>query len=97
MENTIIIKEDGLAINAIECCEFALAITFLDAILEEKPPPIELRAIRESEMGGGGRGDEVLISTFYEIEEACGALSSLLEALQNNESEWDVRDYNSNL
>ena len=103
MENIIIIKEDGRAINSDMHLEYSIAITdfgvtetFEDPdgnIVEEqaKPPTIEFRATAR------GTGETVLISTFYEPEEACEALKGLLLAFESEKELFDVRDYNSNV
>lgn len=110
MENTIIIKEDGLAINSAIHVDYALVVTDFGGEREvqtidgdmtgevfDEPITIELRASRESESGGGGVEADVLISTFYELEEACVALQTLVSAIKDKEEIFDVRDYNSNV
>ena len=109
MENTIIIKEDGRAINSDIHFDYSIVITEFsrieavenpdgDIVEEvEAPPTIELRATAEPEAGGGGTGKTVLISTFYELEEASNALAKLVFAIENEEDIFDVREHNSNV
>lgn len=106
MGNTIIIKEDGRAINSDVHFNYSIVITEFSRIEEPEDPgdlatdlplTIELRAIAESEAGGGGTGETVLISTFYELEEASNALTSLVFAIENEKEIFDVREHNSNV
>ena len=91
MANTAIFIEGGLVLNSEKCQNYSLLIIDIGENFDkedETPPVIELLA---------QTGEKELISTFYEIDEACEALSSLLKALQDGEREWDVSDYNSNI
>ena len=91
MTNTAIFKEDGIVINSQQCRNYSLLITDIGENFNQAdyiPPTIQL--ITQTY-------EEVIISTFYEMDEACEALSTLLKAVQNGEREWDVRDYNSNV
>ena len=60
----------------------------------EQPPTIELRASGESRKRGGGIEADILISTFYDLEETCDALKSLVRAIENKEETFDVREHN---
>ena len=86
MANTAIFKEDGMVLNSEKCQNYSLLL--IDIGTPETPPVIQLFAQTEK---------KEFISTFYEIDEACEALSSLLKALQDGEREWDVSEYNSNI
>ncbi|RKU22895.1 hypothetical protein C6503_03780 [Candidatus Poribacteria bacterium] len=109
MENTIIIKEDGLAINSATHFDYCVVITNFAEVewytaddgskeKEQKHPhTIELRATGEPKEGGGGTGEAVLISTFYEIIEATDALQELVGTIERGNETFDVRDYNSNV
>ena len=91
MTNTAIFKEDGIVINSQECKSYKLLIANIGENFNQEdyiPPTIQLMTQTY---------EPVVISTFYEIDEACQALSTLLQAVQNGEREWDVRDYNSNV
>lgn len=103
MKNIIIIKEDGRSLNSdihhdfsIVITDFGVIETFEDAAgdtvkEQEEPPTIKFRATAR------GSGETVLISTFYEPEEACEALKGLLLAFEDEEDMFDVREYNSNV
>ena len=92
MANTAIFKEDGLVLNSEQCQNYSLLLIDIGKFDQEHnletPPVIHLFAQTEK---------TELISTFYVIDEACNALSSLLKALQDEEREWDVSEYNSNI
>lgn len=90
MANTAIYKEDGLVLNSEECQNYSLLMLDIGKNFGQddyEPPTIQLLS---------QTGKKEIISTFYEIDEACEALSGLLKALQDGEREWDVREYNSN-
>ena len=91
MSNTAIFTEEGIAINSEKCQNYALLIIDIGKNFEQEdylPPTIQLTA---------HTGKKEVISTFYEMDEACEALSTLLKALQEEEDIWDVREYNSNV
>ena len=91
MANTAIFKEGGMVINSEKCQNYGLLIIDIGENFDQAdyiPPTIQLLA---------QTGKKEIISTFYEIDEACEALSSLLKALQDGEREWDVSEYNSNI
>ena len=98
MENTIIIKDDGLAINSAEYDNFALVITdFGGTITSTMPdgqeqiqdiqPEIQLRAIKKPE---GDSADDVHISTFYDLQAACNALQELFERVNSGIEMFDA-------
>lgn len=103
MENIIIIKEDGRAINSdmhfdysIVITSFGVTETFEDPdgnTVEEQaePPTIQFRATAV------GTAETVLISTFYEPQEAADALIGLMSTFESELEIFDVRDYNSNV
>ena len=91
MANTAIFTESGMVLNSEKCQNYGLLIVNIGENFDQDdyiPPDIQLFA---------HTGKREIISTFYEMHEACEALSTLLTALQDGEREWDVRDYNSNL
>ena len=91
MANTAIYTEGGLVLNSEKCQNYSLLIIDIGENFDQEdyiPPTIQLLT---------QTGKKEIISTFYEIDEACEALSSLLKALQDGEREWDVSDYNSNI
>ena len=91
MGNTAIFTESGMVLNSEKCQNYGLLIVNIGEKFDREdyiPPDIQLFA---------HTGKKEIISTFYEIDEACEALSSLLKALQDGEREWDVAKYNSNL
>ena len=120
MENTIIIKEDGRAINSDIHYDYSIVITEFsriesienpdgDIVKEvEAPPTIELRATtvpegrelrelrRAIDVDEPESEKTILISTFYELEEASKALAHLVFAIENKEEIFDVREHNSN-
>ena len=105
MENTIIIKDDGLAINSSEYPNYSLVITDFggartstspdgqECMEDDAPPTIELRALK----GPGEHVDAVTISTFYSLESAYQALQELVEHRTSGIEIFDVRDYNPDL
>ena len=114
MENTIIVKEDGRAINSDEHFDYAIVITDFSRMEEvvtpdgdvveelERPITIELRATAKPDGGDGEAGKTVLISTFYDFQEASDALQELVSTIEGkylaSEIEmFDVRKYNSNV
>ena len=91
MANTAIFIEGGTVLNSEKCQDYGLQIIDIGENFNQEdyiPPTIQLFAQTEK---------KEIISTFYEIDEACEALSSLLKALQDGEREWDVSEYNSNI
>lgn len=91
MSNMAIFMESGLVLNSEKCQNFSLSVVDMGENFGQEdyqPPTIELVA---------NTGKREVISTFYEIEEACDALSGLLKAIQEGEREWDVSNYNSNI
>ena len=105
MPNTIIIKSDGMAINSMTHVDYSIVVKDLswtepaeeiDRVMLEQPygtPVIELRAISEPSEGGGGRGEDIRIATFYELPAAYEALERLVSAIENNHQVFDVNDY----
>lgn len=104
MGNTIIIKEDGRAMNSDIHSNYSIVITEFSRIEKPEdpgdlatplPPTIKLRAMAKPKAGDGATRETVLISTFYELEEACEALKALVLAFESEKELFDVRDYNS--
>ena len=87
VKNTVIIKADGLAINSIEIESYAFDITFMDGD-EQLEPQIDFTATARAE--SGNRGEVFLISTFYDIKEACSLLTALMSAIENQEAVFNV-------
>ena len=62
------------------------------------PPMIEFRAIKEPEgSGGGGPINDVLISTFLDLQAACNALQAFFEHIKSEIEFFDVREHNPDL
>ena len=102
MENTIIIKDDGLAINSAEYENYALVVTdfggtITDTTLDgqemvrEMSPMILFRAIKE---GGNDPVEEVVISTFLSLQSAFDALEEFIEHIKSGIELFDVREHN---
>lgn len=105
MANTIIIKSDGMAINSVTHFDYSIVVKDLswtepveeiDRVMLEQQyvtPVIELRAVSEPSEGGGGRGEDIRIATFYELPVAYQALEQLVSAIENEHQIFDVNDY----
>lgn len=85
VKNTVIVKADGLAINSIEIDSYAFDITFMDGD-DQLEPQIDLTATAKA------GSDTFLISTFYDIKEACSLLTDLMSAIENQEDVFQVSD-----
>ena len=88
VKNTVIIKADGRAINSTDIESYAFDIAFMDS---EGPlePQIDLTATARAE--SGSRREIFLISTFYDIKEACSLLMALMSAIENQEDVFNIR------
>lgn len=90
VKNTVIVKADGLAINSTEIESYAFDITFMDDD-EQLEPQIDLTATARAE--SSSRGEVFLISTFYDIKEACSLLTALMSAIENQEAVFNIRQH----
>lgn len=93
--NLIIIRDDGKAINSTDYSEYALRLVGMPD--PEEGPPVIIKFVALKEPTAPQRREQVIISTFYELEEATNALASLISDLENKEQSFDVRDFNSNV
>ena len=90
MKNTVIVKADGLAINSVKIEGYSLDITFMDEE-GQLEPQIDLTATARAE--SDSRKEVFLISTLYDIKEACSLLTALMLAIENQEAVFQVAEY----
>ena len=84
VNNLVIIKADGLAINSVEMEGYAFDITFLEGD-EQLEQQVDFTATDRD-------GKSIKIGTFYDIKEACSLLTDLMLAIEENqEGVFDVR------
>ena len=106
--NTVILTQDLGAINSNDYWGYALQ-PFVHQE-DEEDEDAKVRVVNLIACRGEDSQSNVIITHFYGgysnpssplesplNEEACAALESLLNAIDNGDKVWDVSDYNSNL